>query len=1277
MTTTKKPYQPIQMVSGSVSDAEAAAAEAAILASLEEWTSPHLGHGGIAAAEAVFLSPRHTNNNDSNNSNSDWNSYERDPVEWLQRQEKDVDDECDDEEDLEEHPHTQTNNDGRIWTHTTPAPPPPRGAFQRAGTPIMSNSSNTTTTHKNTHANNTPFYQNRQQPQQRHEPTTRMDEEEVNEEEGAPDNDNDIDDMDIPFNVESPWAQSSNHGHRNRQHTPDHRRRLASTASATPPTGAAARVNHNANNFANGTMLSTTTPVNQNSTMRRTMMTKSPQETQKGSAIRQSHEAVAVWIAQTRHIQHQRQEQDQHLSLVANENRTTAVAAADDDERSLASVLRRRHRAADLQFLSALTTTVHAGSSSSLPNNTHNYQSTAAEGNFWKLLHALIQLNTNEKNDAVSSLLWNDAATADHNASIDTFVEGLAAVHTETTPAQLVAKLTVVVSPQPMSNDDGDDCDDDDDEHGGDRNRMAPLAWRRRYQIRQWLEQCFQQQQGLTQGTAHPRRTKIDTLGGANNQAAQRLLRQGFYATDKDEELLRACLDLILAGQLPRAQTLLRDSGVAWRAGLWDGGAPHDVRCVPQSSTTALTAMTTTDGPEEPLVVYHNTGNPRRALWRNVMWKHAEKLGSDRLSCQYETAIVALLSSNVNVALDCSALRTWERGLYAIWRAWTDRTIDELLHAHNNNRRRQEQQPTNSLPFPGTECERSERDHLNATATLHGHLGEAQVVGILDSTPFEEMRIGHHDRVLQATASVLIGKGAIVAFMEDSLDALINDPQSVGMEESDLRFLTHVAIFWHTMSSHTNIVVERSQDWQNLFVYFYIHHLASKEGLWDMIVLYASLLPANQILNELPEILRSVEGQKNRAVVVNQLFQYLAEDRLDLAVLRRIVHLILSETETNKESRRRNMQHQTPSNLDVRKMKAILWLCIRENHHEAALLAANTLLRQFFRSRKIASACMLVGDEMLGDLLGQVVENDKNNEYSAAMQTTKTAMEIDNGSIVGDNKEQIQQAIAEHACYLLFLEAMKAVQHWQTIVASKKWSFPDWSSDRSNSGTTALILQNDVERSFADNAERRQRVLAIRQASAHVVKSAHTAQRALKAVLEYPGGWLLTTDEEEPITIDDSLSDPDSWSGHRQELERLRQELLPETVMMYHDVCAGTADWMSTSMKDAMECLGSDLSCPDVIRYIVGEAEHKDNLPASTSGTADGLYKEWSPLTPWYWTQQALKLPMLVENDVYNVRSAYDTASYKNLVAQLAETAVLDLKYSASMCTEPQRPPSK
>jgi Nuclear pore protein 84 / 107 len=862
----------------------------------------------------------------------------------------------------------------------------------------------------------------------------------------------------------------------------------------------------------------------------------------------------------------------------------------------------------ELEFLMSLHRTCWTTSTTSTTKQdggaNGNYDC-VKEGNFWLLLAMLRKLG-------IATLLWDDdtASKQQHRRTIQSHIQYIS-IQTDLTPAAILRTFY-------SNNSNGNSTTTK-------LEKVAPLPLQRRKELLLWLHQCFQNK--LPSNIMRTIRTKIVWSRGNHNTKKQQ--ETGLFMTDKDEEILQSCLSLLLAGRLSDAQELVRHCGLSWRAAMWGGGTPHGYSFTKEHPSATIPSNGSVPGTNE-LTVYqpqdlYSIGNPRRALWRRMMWKHAEQLivaqneTTDR-SNPYDVSMAALLSSNLKIALDCAPLRTWECGLYAVIRCTMDRLEDDVLHRHNQYRRSVQE---NGPLYPGTEHEDSEREQLQATSDV-ADIDEADAVRILDGTPFEEMR--GDDLLTQCVASFLIGKTAILSFMKSTMDR-VDD-----LNEEELRFVTHVAFYLDALSFSTStpVVLEGVTKWKHELVLAYMGLLASREDLWHMLVLYASFLPEDVILERLPVLLQHIEGMNERTVIVQQMREYLPQSNLDLEVLRGIVALVLSESDEDDVVVEHEHEHHVaaPTRLDIRKMEAVLWLSVQREHADEALIATNTLLRQFFLSRhdKIPSAIMF-SEDVLNDFLTNMVAIDE------------VAMVDTNMEMISDHEMQILCARLEAVAYLSFLQAVKSVQNWEEAMKETNHTFSDMQSISDDSIDKSKL--NSIEFSIALKAERRKIIDTKRKTSRIIVTAAEAACTAMRKIFQHPGGWLLT---------DDEVVAPDDINGilRRKELDQLHSELLPRTVMMYHVVCVGTASWMSKSLDDAAEALV--LSAKDAAQEIAESSS--TNTQAVTS-----------PIVPRFWTQKALQLAEMVENDIYKVRSAFCTTDYKLLLNQLAETAVSDRIY--------------
>jgi hypothetical protein len=691
----------------------------------------------------------------------------------------------------------------------------------------------------------------------------------------------------------------------------------------------------------------------------------------------------------------------------------------------------------------------------------------------------------------------------------------------------------------------------------------CPLLLRRRRQIQSWLEQCFSAE--LPADVTTPRK-------GTPDLSSNLLKTQGFTETSTDPVILKNSLALLLAGRLEDAKQLARDSDASWRAAVWSGGVPD---------------------------------NPNRPVWRRMMWGLAKQLHEKAGGNADEAAISALLSSNLDIALENPSLRTWEKCLYAIVRAVNDRMEDELLYMHNNRRRKERP------PYPGTQYENKERDQLEATSSLAG-LNEVGIVKVLQShpalvhAPLEEMKCT--DPLSTATLYFLVGERAIA----DVMDQAVRHGEESGDEEF-LRFATHLALYLDSLSSCADpIEIEGMTGWKNELLLLYVRVLASREDLWFMLVLYASLLPEEIIIDQLPPLLVTMESQEERELVVKELSEFLFTRGLDLALLRRVVDLICSEEEIPASA-------DTITRLDIRKMKSVLWLTFSNEHAGDALISADTLLRQFLLASKLPSAIMFVEDVLPEKIIGTALEQAEHADGDQAM-----------GDYV--DSVRIEHALSEYDALQSYLEAIKSFEQWKETMEAT-----DANAGEVSSGIDKSVL-NKPQLSMAERLERRQLLEEKRKASQKLVSAADEAQKALFGVLTHQGGWLVTEDEV--------LGGGDEEMLRRNELQKLRCRLLPQAVTDHMTVCLDTAKWMFHSLNDAVERLGDK---PLIALELLEESKNISS----------------SPLVPHFWSQKALELSHVITSTSYKIQSALNASEQAELTNRLAEATATNLVYES------------
>lgn len=705
----------------------------------------------------------------------------------------------------------------------------------------------------------------------------------------------------------------------------------------------------------------------------------------------------------------------------------------------------------------------------------------------------------------------------------------------------------------------------------------APLVLQRRFQILKWLQDCFANI--LPQGVARARNGNMQ-VNSADFQ------QQGLAKTDKDVEVIQCALQLMLAGKLEEALQLARDSSSSWRAAAWGGGRP-------QGRT------------EQPDGSFKLHGNSRGFLWKRSMWKESERLSTDPVGSNAEGAIAALLSSNLKNALSNPSLRTWEHGLYATVSCMWDRTVDEAMHKHHHNRR--QLQP----PFPVEEQERIEVEVLRLTSDVAG-ISEADVVRILESSPFEEMKC--QEIATRATESFLEGESAILGFLQESVECM--DPRDPNVAES-LRFLTHLVLYLDSLASaSTPITLPGVEQWKNELLRRYIGFLESQDGLWHMVVLYSSLLPTADLMESLPRFLSTLENANEREVLVKQLRDLLPQAGMDLIVLRQVVQLVLDESDPSEDI-------NDPTLMDARKMRAVLWLCIdgSPRYGGEAVIAATQLLRQFLLAGKFRSAINFVDAMFPFDIVEAVARQLDGNEVEDKEASVAVAQFL--------MRNRIKNAHSELVAFHSYLDALTSYEQWLKVVEdnpAEKCEEEGSDLDRSK--------WNATEASIADQMERRNIVEQKRATISTVVAAAHDAQNALYSLLTHPGGWLLTEDEVNAGTEEEKLRD--------LELSTLRAKLLPKVVQLYQDVCLQASDWLTRSTDNA------------ALRLKVTVAEAISLLDESSQDTK-------SPILPQYWAGQCLEIAKLVASDKYKISSVFGKEELSEVLEKMGQAAIVQL----------------
>lgn len=623
------------------------------------------------------------------------------------------------------------------------------------------------------------------------------------------------------------------------------------------------------------------------------------------------------------------------------------------------------------------------------------------EGNFWALLQMFRSLG-------FAALLWanDDASMRQYQLAQSAFCE-TQATNIHASPKELIEGMTVSVNTNMNTN-------TMRDQTANNKNHNAPLILQRRKQILKWMEHCMDQHVSAETKASVTVATASSGVGdddsGSNSNSNSRSANDTHPNTHQSwEKILESCLALILAGRLQDARILLRTAGYPNMATKLVGGAPAGVEKVPDEMTGTVEQV--------------KVGNIHRSLWKRMMWKRSEQLTSNATEVPAEEAAIhSLLANDYRNALENPALRSWEKGLYAIFHAIWGRTEDELLHLHNHHRRRARP------PFPGTQYDAYEREQLQATCQL-ASVSEWNVLEMLSVSPFAEMK--GNDPLCQAIASLLVGQSALTDYLQQETNYLTNSSNDDNGDDNHsitrLRFITHLLLYLDSLSACTTPVsLEGINECKNQALFAYVEHLANHEDLWHCLVLYASMLPEHVLLDYFPGVLVKVEGEEERRMMIQQARELLPgnnDTALDLTLLRTVVRLMLvvddgtGDVDTGMDDQ--EIDTNTPTRADVKKMKAIQWLCFYEEHMGDALIAANMLLRQFLLANKFASANMFLQDFLPDEVVEKVMTGP-----------IESLNKLDQEDAITENESyqiRVGQARAEHAAFQSYLKAIRAM----------------------------------------------------------------------------------------------------------------------------------------------------------------------------------------------------------------------------------------------------------
>jgi hypothetical protein len=624
------------------------------------------------------------------------------------------------------------------------------------------------------------------------------------------------------------------------------------------------------------------------------------------------------------------------------------------------------------------------------------------EGNFWGLLRKLRQLG-------VEALFYDAIDVRDE---VRHFLVSQAQ-RTHATPQNLVQSLV---------------------------GRNAPLSIQRWHAFVSWLESCHDAV--LPPSIARSRDTATTGVG---------LVDRCLLSSDRETEVTRAALNLVLAGRLEDAIEMASKSGLEYLAAQWSGGYASGK-----------------DGNKA-------VGNPRRALWQVLMWQKANQ--NVHTSSKEAVALAALLSNNVHVSLFSPLLRTWERSLYAVSKAVMGRLQDNLLHQHNECRR--EERPS----YPGTEYKEYELQHLTNTKDMQD-MPEDVIFRKVDDQPFAETQAD--DYASMAMKAFWTGKHEVQSYMASrGLYCLQND-------EECLRFLAHLALYIDAVSAGSNNGLASSSEWKCDLVLQYLNYLGSREELWPFMVLYASYLPPSTVLYRLPELLVPIESQPARKELLGQMNRFL-EPQTDRRIISKISELILAEEEVSVDLN----EAVDMNSAEIRKMRVLWWYSLREDLYTDGLEYANKLLRHFLLHHKLSEA---------SDFMQEMRPPEIIDFFEAA--SSSTSANDNHLTPDGTEDKRLLSICREHAALFAYLSARQAVDDWEEVIQQCQ-TVPDTAGEPMDE-----TQWNEVEASIAAHEKRRKLTDTKRHIGNNLASAANKAIEQLDSVLRFDGGFLLDEDEE-------------------------------------------------------------------------------------------------------------------------------------------------------------------
>uniref|UniRef100_A0A7S3DUJ3 Uncharacterized protein n=1 Tax=Entomoneis paludosa TaxID=265537 RepID=A0A7S3DUJ3_9STRA len=126
----------------------------------------------------------------------------------------------------------------------------------------------------------------------------------------------------------------------------------------------------------------------------------------------------------------------------------------------------------------------------------------------------------------------------------------------------------------------------------------------------------------------------------------------------------------------------------------------------------------------------------------------------------------------------------------------------------------------------------------------------------------------------------------------------------------------------------------------------------------------------------------------------------------------------------------------------------------------------------------------------------------------------------------------------------------------------------------------------------------------------------------------------------------------------------LRKQILPHVVMLHCHLCQETAEWMASSLQQMVSHLAmSSSSNAEPLSSALALLDPSTSTPSS--GAAGPSPKSLTPLSPTYWTTQAMEIADTLASDSYGI------PVHEQILEQMAQLTVLHLQYCADLEQSP------